>query len=156
MLAFIRNSLILTFLIGLPAYADEPSKDTLQLEGVWALVQGAEDGRTYSPESDEELQVTFTKTRMIMSSSLKETDLHCTFTADSSKNPAWIDITPVKELSKGKKHVSFKGKKLLSIYELKQNQLKLCMPKRPLPERPAKFEAASDSLLYVLILKRLE
>jgi uncharacterized protein (TIGR03067 family) len=148
MLVSIRNSLILGVLVSLPAYADQPPEDIPQLQGVWACVQAFEDGRTFNPKSDEELTVTFTKTRMFFSSSLIESDRESEFTADSSKNPTQIDVTPIRGPFKGKKH--------MGIYELKQNQLKLCLPKRPLSERPAKFEASKDSLLQLSIFKRLE
>jgi len=144
---FIRSSFVLAYLAGSWGYADETPPDTSDLNGVWEVVEAVEGGRTAPPEECRNLKATFTKDRMILTAVGKKQELHFTFTADSKRNPGGLDLIPVDGPFKGKKH--------LSIYELSQNQLKLCIPRRPVQERPATFESPKGAILHVLVLKRL-
>tara|TARA_R110002073_G_C9200088_1_gene558028 strand:+ start:112 stop:567 length:456 start_codon:yes stop_codon:yes gene_type:complete len=149
MSVIIRSSFVLIFLAGSWGYADETLPDNSAPTGVWEVVEATECGLTASPEECRKLHVTFTftKDRMFMTRAGIRENLEFTFTADSTRNPGWLDLIP----SDG----PFKGKKHLSVYEYRKNDLKLCIPKRPVEERPAKVESPRGSILNLYVLKRL-
>jgi uncharacterized protein (TIGR03067 family) len=51
---------------------------------------------------------------------------------------------------------AFKGDKIPSIYELKGDTLKLCIPNKPGSSRPKAFDSPEKSGIGLFVLKRVK
>lgn len=69
-----------------------------------------------------------------------------TFKVDSSKNPAEIDLIPEEGENKGK---ASKG-----IYQVKDGELKVCIPISPEIDRPKEFASKDGEQIALIIFKR--
>jgi len=122
-----------------------PANDQKALQGKWNVVSWLEDGKEETARElrDVKLTMVFQDNKFIFESFNLEHNQtvtsEATFAVDPSKTPKEIDITLKKE-----------GKKLC-IYELKGDDLKICMPGGK-NERPTHFKAANDR---ILTLKRI-
>jgi uncharacterized protein (TIGR03067 family) len=114
-------------------------KDLDKLQGTWTLVSAKADGADLPKELAAKLKLVIDKDKF----SIKNDDSEesATVTLDPGQKPPTIDIKPAKE-------DAVKG-----IYELKDDELKLCWAKAG-KERPKGFESKEGSGEILFVLKR--
>jgi uncharacterized protein (TIGR03067 family) len=117
------------------------ASDQENLQGVWRfLLIKAEGGKPPSEEALKKLKLTINGNKM---SHPRENgkDAEATFTLDSSKKPKTLDMT----IANGPE----KGEKLLAIYALEGDSLRICAA-IPGGERPTEFRAGKEVELIEL------
>jgi uncharacterized protein (TIGR03067 family) len=115
---------------------------TASIEGTWYVASMEAGGKADRPESPEEMRIVLTKTMFTMPGNAGGT---ASYTVDSQKKPAEIDLTL------GTPNGS--TDKVLGIYELNGNSLKLSMgnPKEP---RPIEFTTKPGQKHTTFVLER--
>lgn len=126
------------------ALAQEEKTDRDSLQGKWSLVQLVKNGRTtdVTDKSNDYFALTFKGDKITARFKIGKEE--GTYQIDPNKLVKTIDIHP----STG----DDKGKTLRGIYELKGNQLKLCVAD-PGVKRPAEFRSKGDQVV-VYVLRR--
>jgi uncharacterized protein (TIGR03067 family) len=142
-----RRLILLTavgLLVGAEDAQEAAKKDLMKLQGSWSMVSATQDGQEAPKDlvkgskrvcKDDELTVTIDD-RLYMKA---------TIVLDPSKKPKAIDYTVTEGFNK--------GKKLLGIYEVKENTLKFCFA-RPGKDRPKDFTADTGSGRTASVWKR--
>jgi len=141
-------SVVLTFLslVGAAsAQADDAKKDQDGLQGSWEVVELVMDGKPAPEATRKEIKIVFKGEKMTLTGPEGIGKREFSFKLDPSKKPKSIDFNPLEG--------QFKGKTSPAIYELKRDELKLCMPNRG-KERPTEFKAGEGSNLGLFVLKR--
>lgn len=123
---------------------DEDNTDLNQLEGVWLMVSGEQRGEKTPQDIVSESLLTI-KDGDLAHTVVGVITLKGPFVIDVTKNPKSIDVND----SDGPTN----GKKLLGIYELSGDELKLCFS-LPDKERPVDFEASAYSGNFSTVWKR--
>jgi uncharacterized protein (TIGR03067 family) len=117
---------------------DEVKKDRMQLEGTWAAVSAETEGVKGTEEFIKNFTLVFKEDMVTGRHKAK-------YEIDPTKKPKTIDVTP----SEGPE----KDKTIEGIYELKENELKVCIA-MPGKERPTAFESKPGSGTVLLVLKK--
>jgi uncharacterized protein (TIGR03067 family) len=130
-LAFISNT-----------QAEEAKKDIVQ--GTWEITDGTVSGKPAPAEMRQGIKFKFDGEKLLLS--VPGSTQECTFKLDAAKKPKALDITALDGPNK--------GKTLLAIYELKGEELKLCLPNHDNQDRPTEFKSPEGSSLAVFVLKR--
>jgi uncharacterized protein (TIGR03067 family) len=142
------RSLVLAFLLALPALADEPDPepvpstkvDLKKMQGSWDIVRGEENGRDMGKEVVGTV-VRITGERIVIKEHNRKREEPATLKLDASKRPAQIDITPDERA---------RGEVLRGIYRLSKDELVLVFTEDK-KARPARFDAKE---CVKLVLKR--
>ncbi len=140
--------------LGLASHASsgEPAKsDSDDLRGTWALVEWVYDGNSRSPLVIEVTRATFAGDRCRFWQDTEKGhfyDSHGLFTLDPSKAPKHVDF-------RFEDHGDRKPKKLLGIYELHGDTLKICTGGKSPDTRPVDFEAPHGSKSTLEVYKRI-
>lgn len=129
---------------GVSAPADDAAKDLEKLQGTWTATEITVNGKTHTEGT---LRFTFKKDQVIAEGDdeVKRDYAKVSIKLDPSTKPACIDI----HVMAGEQ----KGAKMEGIYELKGDDLKICV-KLLGNDRPTEFKAPDGSNTAVLILKR--
>ena len=133
------------FLVGADDASDDAKKDMKLLEGEWSLESGQDNGNQI-PEF-----ITKT-TRQVLSGGETKISMNnqqagaAKLKIDPTKKPKQITYTHTDGPNKGKVQVG--------IYELKGDDLKLCLAAPGVKERPKEFEATQGSGCRVTVWKR--
>ena len=115
------------------------------LQGVWEAKSAEKGGKQAPPEFVKNLRFTFKGDKVLIRGNFgDEREEECTYTVDDKKSPKQIDvILPIIE----------KNQKVLGIYEIKGDELKLCLRHLNHTNKGRPTELAtkegSDSLLMV-------
>jgi uncharacterized protein (TIGR03067 family) len=134
--------LIVALAVGLLVAAEKPKDEGAKknpLEGTWEVVTATSDGKDSENAKGDTLVFKGTK----VTHKAKDGDHGGTIKIDAKKKT--LDFTP----SEGEqKDMVFKG-----IYELKKNELKICIA-FPGADRPTDFTSAEGSKRILAVLKR--
>jgi uncharacterized protein (TIGR03067 family) len=120
------------------ARADDAKKEQEKLQGTWSIVAGEKDGTPDEEIKKDKLVVAAEK--MTIKKGAGGDEEAVTFTLDPTQKPKQLDIDS-------------KGGKILAIYELEGDNLKLCFS-RPGSERPTDFSTKAGSNRMLVTLKR--
>ncbi|HMF14628.1 MAG TPA: TIGR03067 domain-containing protein [Gemmataceae bacterium] len=140
-----RVLLVLAFFVPVSpaALAEEAAKKDPELfQGTWALVSAIHDGRKSAPEKIKTVKLTFSGEKLTVHG---EKGMESAFKLDPSKKPKEIDVTPGDGPDR--------GKVLRGIYELMDEELKICIGKAG-KERPTEFASKENSGVVLIELKR--
>lgn len=146
----------------LPNEGGEKSKPTTEdarnIQGMWKIIAG--DGADKPPADKlDQLRIMITADQLIVQADGKSLNEPAKYKINPVKKPAEIDLVVKVLIDRGDVVVAFDQTRL-GIYELKADELKLCVAlvtnkKTPKPEaRPTEFKASGD--LTVLTLKRVK
>jgi uncharacterized protein (TIGR03067 family) len=123
---------------------DDPNKDEMaKLEGTYTCVSTEQDGMKADAEQIKKLKLVVKDKKWSVYINDKVSTI-ATFTVDPSKKPKAIDMTGTQGGDKGVKY--------LAIYELKGDDLKLCIGDTK--SRPTVFDAKKDSGRQLEVWKR--
>jgi uncharacterized protein (TIGR03067 family) len=129
--------------IAVGAPGEKDNKEGPSIVGEWKGEKAVRGGQEVAvPEGG--ITVTFTsdgKVKIVTGG--KERDEHGTYTVNTKKNPAEIDLTPPKEDAKH-----------LGLFKIDGDTLTLCLSDKGGTERPTKFESPDGSKIMLLTLKR--
>jgi uncharacterized protein (TIGR03067 family) len=116
------------------------------LQGEWEVVEVNANGTDRTEELKKMgFKITFQGTTMRIPGKPGKSP-EFTVTLDAAKEPKVIDMLPT--------NGPFKGQTLAGIYDLKGDELRLCMPNQPKEERPGSFFSDQGSGLGVFRMKR--
>jgi uncharacterized protein (TIGR03067 family) len=126
-----------------PSRAADDPKDALQ--GVWVAQSMESDGKAVPEEARKRMRFTFKGDKLIIrgnDDSDREQD--CTYKIDATKSPKQLDITTTKDRTP-----------LLAIYEVKGDELKVCVRHASSDEgRPTGFATKADTRLVLIVFKK--
>lgn len=128
---------VLVFCAAGNAAQAQTKKDQEVIQGTWTVVTVMDGGRNRDNKGAK-MQFKGNVISVIVPGR-KEPDV--TFKLDSTKKPRWIDIMPKKD------------RVLRGIYEIKGEELRICVNERPNGERSDRFESVANSpndLFFVL------
>jgi uncharacterized protein (TIGR03067 family) len=148
---FMRFRLLLVgFVIGswvaANARNNDGSKDLEALQGTWRLISGEIGGRKMTAEELKQAKLVFKGDRYKVRRGSGSTVVG-TVELNSANNPKGIDITDADG--------PYKGKTLLGIYAVKDNELKECFAP-PGEARPAKFVTKAGTSQFLHVWKRVK
>ena len=137
---------VIVFGLGLKSIsmAADDAKDALQ--GVWVAKSMKADGKPAPKDTLKRMRFTFEgdKLRIRGNSKTDEDEDEMTYTVDAEQSPKHLDFTPPKA-----------EKPVLAIYEIKGDELKVCMRHAKSTEgRPTKFESTPNSRLVLIVFKK--
>jgi hypothetical protein len=115
-----------------------------QLAGSWTCASATIDGTPLAAETAKVLTLTLTADRFKTQRG-EQVLFDSTYTVDAAKEPKQIDMIGTEG--------ELKGKPALGIYKLDGDRLTLCYT-MPGSERPAKFESAPKSGVYLIEWQR--
>jgi uncharacterized protein (TIGR03067 family) len=127
--------------VGTGAFAAEQAggNDADKIQGTWTVVSMHDSGRPAPPEKIKSVKFVITKDKMAIVEGGGEKEA-VKYALDATKKPKWIDFT------------SKNGGKMLGVYELDGDNLKICFNERDGGERSTKFASEKDSPNDVLII----
>jgi uncharacterized protein (TIGR03067 family) len=127
------------FLIAADA-KDDGAKDKEKIKGVWKIVSGEQGGKALPEDKLQEVaNVEITDTKIILKAKGKEEAV--AYTLDPTKKPTAIDLVQ-------------RDEKLLGIYQLAGDDLKICWNEPGDKDRPTEFATKNGSQTRLLVLKR--
>jgi uncharacterized protein (TIGR03067 family) len=123
--------------------AGEDAKDPLQ--GVWAAQSVEADGKPAPAEAVKRMRFTFKGDKLLVRGNHDDDrEEECPCTVDPKQTPKHLDFTPPKE-----------QKAVLGIYELKGDELKVCVRHASSSEgRPTEFATKAGSKLVLIVFKK--
>jgi uncharacterized protein (TIGR03067 family) len=131
--------------ISLRVRAEEKKTDAKALQGTWVVTAQMYEGKELDPKEIQKEGIKFVITAeeiTIVANGV--TRSKSTWTIDAMQTPKYMNLVLIEPT---------KGEKLLGIYELNGDVLKLCLHPGD-KNRPAKFEAKKGSMDVVHILKK--
>jgi uncharacterized protein (TIGR03067 family) len=126
----------------------DAQKELDKFQGTWRMLAWVSSGKDLKVVPDK-MTVTFKADKMTMEIDLPgrpKLKVEWTLKLDPSKNPKTLDATIVRGKVKGD---VFRG-----IYKFENNELRICLPKVPMKDRPSEFKAPDDSQLTLLYLEK--
>jgi uncharacterized protein (TIGR03067 family) len=131
--------------VAAPAPAEKEKKDEDKIQGTWIVVS-AQFGGESKPDDEAKNAKFVIKGDLITISEPKREgrEEKATFKLDPTKKPKTIDLVPEK---------GDKKETVLGIYELKDDELKLCFVKGG-KERPTEFASKAGTDQGLIVLKR--
>jgi uncharacterized protein (TIGR03067 family) len=136
-------ALVACILISAEGKKAKPTKDAEKMTGSWTVVEAVNNGEAAGEDDVKKLGVTFKDSTLTFMTG--DDTYEVPFKLDPAKKPKTIDATP----GGGQ----FKDMKMLGIYEIKGDTLKMCYG-LPGKERPKEFKSEGDSGTILLVLKR--
>jgi uncharacterized protein (TIGR03067 family) len=130
-------------IVAAPAPADDKKKDEEKIQGNWTVVSLVHGGTGAPDEEVKKFKFTIKDDTITINDGKK--DEKATFKLDATKKPKTIDITP---------DPKDKGEMVPGIYELKDDELKICFTKGGKGGRPSEFVSKAGSDYSLVILKR--
>src|SRR5207247_1473634 len=123
--------------------AADDEKDALQ--GVWVAQHMESDGKPAAPGAVKRMRFTFRGEKLLVRGNFDDDrEEECTYKVDPRPSPKQLDFTPPKE-----------GKPILGIYEVKGDELKVCLRHASSSEgRPTEFATKPDSKSILIVFKR--
>ncbi len=124
-----------------PAAAEANKKELEKLQGSWLLQSKQEEGQDEKLRDQDRVSLTIAGTRITIK---EEKEYKGTIAIDAGKKPAAIDLIPTEEGEKGK---------LLGIYQVEGDTLKLCYGRPGVP-RPTEFTTKANSKQVLMVFKK--
>jgi uncharacterized protein (TIGR03067 family) len=157
-------------LLAAGAFAGAPADDKKSIQGTWSIVYGFFEGKRMPAEEIKYVELVISAEKILGRQKGKDegNDNEWSFKLDPSKKPKNIDLViKTFKVKPGGQAVELLTQKMIGIYELMDNELRIALSKGiPLKKdpkeqieadksvaRPTSFEHSSD-LDGVLILKR--
>lgn len=115
------------------------------LQGVWNAQTIEKDGKQAPTEAAKRMRFTFQGDRLLITGNTSsDKEESCPYKVDSTKSPKQLEFTPPKA-----------DKPILSIYELTEDELKVCMRHASSDKgRPTEFRTTPDSGLVLVVFKK--
>lgn len=115
------------------------------LQGVWNAQTIEKDGKMAPDEAAKRMRFTFQGDRLLVTgNTASDKEVGGPYKVDSTKSPKQLEFTPPEET-----------KPILGIYELTEDQLKVCMRHASSDKgRPTEFKTTADSDLILVVFKR--
>jgi uncharacterized protein (TIGR03067 family) len=115
------------------------------LQGVWNAQSMEVDGKPASAETVKHMRFTFKDDKLLMRGNVKDdSETECTYTVDPKPSPKHMDIVAPGQ-----------ARPILAIYELKGDELKICLRHaRSTAGRPTEFATKANSLLILIVFKK--
>lgn len=137
--------IVLCVMIALDPLTSRADDDKRALQGSWAAHSIETDGKAAPADDVKRMRFTFKKDKLLIRGNFDdEPEEECSFEIDSGRSPKQLDFTPPKE-----------EKPVLAIYELKEDELRICLRHGLTSEgRPTKFATKTNSMLVLIVLKR--
>jgi uncharacterized protein (TIGR03067 family) len=123
---------------------EEVRKHREMFQGSWSYVSLVHNGKNIPAKDLEEFRCIFRGDQFTFKVAQLVT-MHGVFSLDSSKTLKTVDFKPTDRLHK--------GQKLMGIYELKGDQLRICYASAG-HERPTEFKAEPESNRTLLLLRK--
>ena len=129
------------------AQDDAVKKELAQLEGVWQVVS-MEEGKQAGPDNWKTIKFVFKGNVLTFKGddAVSKKVGKITIVVDPTTTPRTIDLKAVEG--------SEKGLILEGIYEIKGDEMKLCVRGEPGADRPLEFATKEGSKLVLFVLKR--
>jgi uncharacterized protein (TIGR03067 family) len=133
-----------SLLLGADAPKNDRTREELdKLKGTWGLVSSETDGNKASADEIKKIKLVFAGATLTVRQGDKSAESDVVLRPD--KKPKQIDLIPGDGPDK--------AKTVPGIYELDDDNLKLCLSK-PGKQRPAEFGTKADSGRVLIVLKR--
>jgi uncharacterized protein (TIGR03067 family) len=140
---YVTLALVACILISAEGKKAKPTKDAEKMKGSWTVAEAVNNGETAGEDDVKKLSVTIKDSTLTFSTGDDTYDVPIKL--DPAKKPKTIDAMPAGG--------PFKDMKMLGIYEIKDDTLKMCYG-LPGKERPKEFKSEVDSGTILLVLKR--
>ena len=132
--------------VAAPAPAEDKKKDEDKIQGTWAIVS-AQSGGEDKPGGTKDVKFVIKGDLITIQEPKREgKEEKAKFKLDATKKPKTIDLIPS---DRGGKEELMPG-----IYELKDDELKLCFVKGTKGERPTEFSSKAGTEQVLIVLKR--
>ena len=127
------------------AIAGEDAADSIQ--GVWIAKSMEANGKSAPEEVVNRLRFTFKDDKLLVKGNFDDgREEECSFTIDPERSPKHLNFSPPRE-----------KKPVLGIYELKNDELRLCMRHGNSSEgRPTEFATKEGTELVLIVFKKLK
>jgi uncharacterized protein (TIGR03067 family) len=119
-------------------------KDEEKIQGTWTVVSYEYGGKKDREDETKKVKLVFKDGSVTIDDPKREQKAK--FKLDATKKPKEMDITPEDE--------GADVKVVQAIYELKDDELKICFVKRSDATRPTEFASKPDTELVLIVLKR--
>jgi uncharacterized protein (TIGR03067 family) len=125
--------------------ADEVKDAKESLQGVWIAQSMENDGRAAPASIVKQMRFTFKGDKLFIKGNFEDgREEECTYKIDPKESPKQLDFTPPKE-----------KKAVLGIYEVKGDQLKVCLRHGSSSGgRPTAFATKARSKLSLMVFKK--
>jgi uncharacterized protein (TIGR03067 family) len=148
MTTFLKILVICASLVFFLPPSTKTTDDKTSLQGLWQAQSVVVGGKDVSQEAAKFIQFIFREDKVIIKGNFgKDSTEECVYKIDSTKSPKHLDILPPSP-----------SEPILAIYELNNDELKICVRRSPSPEesgeRPKTFETKSDANLTLIISKQ--
>lgn len=119
--------------------------ETDALQGVWNAKSIEADGKLAPDEAVQRMRFTFKGDKLLIKGNTNDdTEEECAYQIDAKQSPKQLDIKPPKE-----------KKAIQGIYELKDDELKICLRHASQPGgRPKDFDTKADKKVVIVVFKR--
>jgi uncharacterized protein (TIGR03067 family) len=136
-------TMLATTCIAFSSRAGDEARDALQ--GVWQAQTLESDGKPAPAEAAKRMRFTFKGDKLLIKGNFADDrEEECKYTIDVKATPKQLDFTT----PDGKK-------KILAIYEIKNDEMKVCMRHAESKSgRPTEFATKADSKLVLVVFKR--
>lgn len=141
---FVVVMTLLTTIGSSPCF-DGTKNDSKDLRGSWEIGDFTLNGKPFPDVVRKGIKITFKVKKMYLSGPEGIGEREYSFTIDPAKKPKAIDATALDG--------PLKGKTLKGIYELKGNELKLCLPNEEMKGRPTEFKVEKGLNLGLFVAK---
>ena len=125
---------------------EEPVPDIKQLQGTWEVVEFTANGKVIPEKGRQGMKFEVTDTTMHMSARGREASFQIKL--NTSVTPNTIDYTALEG--------TFKDKTNYGIYELKGDELKLCMHNKDADKPPTAFKSVEGDNVALFVLRRVK
>jgi uncharacterized protein (TIGR03067 family) len=125
-------------------HADDGKADAQGIQGEWKVVEAVLGGKPAPEQLYEQFTFVFTAEKLTLGSNASKREFN--YQIDPAKKPRQMTLTPLDG--------PHKGKSVSGIYELKEDDLKLCLPNDDGQAPPVEFKSAEGSKIGLFVLKR--
>jgi len=133
-------------LVAADARDDAIQKDKAALRGTWQVTALEERGEVATAAEIQRMRMVFSDDKLVIKGLEEGKDLEAAYFLDPTQKPAAIDVIPAEG--------DEKGKKVLAIYVIDQDVLKICAAQKSGQERPKGFVTAKEAPYVLISLKR--
>ena len=145
LLSLLFTAFLLAFIAGAgPAVPD----DKTSLQGVWIAKSMEVDGKPDPAEAAKRMRFTFKGDKLLVRGNHNDdSEEECGYEIDATMSPKHLTVTPPKE--------SHQNTPVLGIYEIKGEELKLCLRHGGSSDgQPTEFATKPHSALILMVFKR--
>ena len=137
-------ALVACILIAAEGKKEKPTKDVEKMKGSWTVAEAVRNGEPAGEDDVKKLGVTIKDSTLTFSTGDDTYDVPSSWTP--AKKPKTIDAMPAGG--------QFKDMKMLGIYEIKGDTLKMCYGMPDKGASPKEFKSKAHSGTILLVMKR--